>query len=117
MSLAALYCISDCKGVQVPSAPRFKPPSGLRPWASKVPPTERAGSEGVIKYGGRQQTYCIPESKRVQAPSAPGFKPPPGLSALSVSGSAHRAGWFKGSYKVRCVRIPHGIRKSGEVGL
>ena len=29
-----------------------------------VRPTERAGSEGVIKYGGRQQAYCIPESKK-----------------------------------------------------
>ena len=29
-----------------------------------VPPTERAGSEGGIKYRGRQQAYCIPESKK-----------------------------------------------------
>ena len=69
---------------------------------------------------------CIPESKRVQAPSAPGFKTPPGLRALGSKGSV----WYRltppglfeglpaqGSYVVRCVRIPHGIRKSGEVGL
>ena len=44
----------------------------------------------------------IPERKRVQAPAAPGFKPPSGC-ALGGSGSAHRAGWFKGSYKVHSV--------------
>ena len=47
--------IPESKKVQAPLAPRFKPPPGLRPWASKVPPTERAGSEGVIyaAFGGR----------------------------------------------------------------
>ena len=44
----------------------------------------------------------IPERKRVQAPAVPRFKPPSGC-ALGGSGSAHRAGWFKGSYKVHSV--------------
>ena len=29
-----------------------------------VPPTERAGSEGVIEYRVRYQVYCIPECKK-----------------------------------------------------
>ena len=47
--------IPESKRGEAPLAPRFKPPPGLRPWASKVPPTERAGSEGrekVLKIDG-----------------------------------------------------------------
>ena len=51
---------------------------------------------------------------------------PPGLRALGSKGSVRYwltpPGLFEGlpaqgSYVVRCVRIPYGIRKSGEVGL
>ena len=42
---------------------------GLPPWNVEVPPTERAGSEEVIKYGGRQQTGCIPDCKKRGAAS------------------------------------------------
>ena len=40
-------------------APGFKPPPGLRPWASKVPPTERAGSEGSALCCLRQRPLLV----------------------------------------------------------
>ena len=69
---------------------------------------------------------CIPERKRGRRLTASGFKVPPGLRALGSKDSVRYRltppGLFEGlpaqgSYVVRCVRIPHGIRKSGEVGL
>ena len=46
---------SRMQGGEAPSAPGFKPPPGLRPWAPPVLPAERAGLEGrekVLKIDG-----------------------------------------------------------------
>ena len=57
----------------------------------------------------------IPVRKRVQAPSAPGFYR--SCASRRTMGSAHRAGWFRGSYEC-CLRqrVPGPLwRWAGEI--
>ena len=67
-------------------------------------------------HGGRKIVFSKARGFRR---GAPGFYR--SCAAHRTMGSARNRlrlpGWFRGSYVVRCVRIPHGIRKSGEVGL
>ena len=58
---------------------------------------------------------CIPVRKRVQAPSALGFYR--SCASRRTMGSAHRAGWFRGSYEC-CLRqrVPDPLwRRAGEI--
>ena len=65
----------------------------------------RVVSEGMLvntsrREDGRRQTALFPKARGFRRLTAPGFKPPSGF-ALGGSDSAHRAGWFRGSYNCR----------------
>ncbi len=51
----ALGCIPDCKKGSGAFGARVQAFTGLSPWNAKVPPTERAGSEGSYECCLRQR--------------------------------------------------------------
>ena len=59
--IAVLWCIPESKRIQAPFGAQVQAFTGLPPWNAPVPPTERAGSEGVMKYRGADR---FPPNKR-----------------------------------------------------
>ena len=98
---------------EAPSAPGFKPPLRLRPWAPPVPPAERAGSEGrekVLKIDGAFAPRVLRFDSGFAAEGCGGG------SAASIYAACRQRWWTPLKMK-GAMMIKLGSRPAGEARL